>query len=126
MKKTKTAPFKLPLKIALDDRNNFQSEDSKKYPGASLMSDGWHVAHVWEDSDEIDGLKAAVFIVQAVNAYHADRELIREMREVLEHIESALVNRLLAQGPLSKEYAHNVMRTIRAILDKVRERGEKA
>jgi len=80
----------LPLVIAPSYRNNFIEADSKKYGGLSLMSDDWHVAHVWDDSDDIDGLKAAAYIVQAVNSYLADQELIGEMKEALQYAQATL------------------------------------
>lgn len=41
---------------------------------------------------------------------------VMRLRDALDEIKPALGDRLLAEGPLSREYAHSVMRTIEAAL----------
>lgn len=50
-------------------------------------------------------------------AFDQERAHVRQLREALEYVESAIGDRLLANGPLAKEYAHGVTTAIRAALE---------
>lgn len=82
-----------------------------------------HISLCHQCSDEIENAEIDFIVVADPDGNDfSDRsdedktQYIEQLRNALESVKAALGDRLLARGPLSKSYAHSVMREIDAAL----------